>query len=130
MMRSGGRPPAGGDRQSAGVMPFWITASWGLGSGRSSQALRCWARRGIVFMIIVMASLSGMRDGYIPITLILVLVLYLAARVANGHPKRQHIPAHPLHIGGRAARFWVSMSRGRRWRRKGTGADKRLACLG
>ena len=39
---------------------------------------------GIVFMMIVMASLAGMRDGYIPITLILVLVLYLGNEIVDG----------------------------------------------
>ena len=39
---------------------------------------------GIVFMMIVMASLAGMRDGCIPITLILVLVLYLVNEIVDG----------------------------------------------
>lgn len=32
---------------------------------------------GIVFMLIMLSSLSGMEDGGIPVTLILVAVLYL-----------------------------------------------------
>jgi len=39
---------------------------------------------GIVFMMIVMSSLSGMRDGSIPITLLLVLVLYVGKEVVDG----------------------------------------------
>lgn len=39
---------------------------------------------GIVFMMIVMASLGGMRSGHIPLTLILVLVLYLGGEFING----------------------------------------------
>lgn len=39
---------------------------------------------GIAFMMIVMSSLSGMKDGYIPITLILVMVLYVGREVVNG----------------------------------------------
>ena len=39
---------------------------------------------GIVFMMIVMSSLAGMKDGYIPITLILVLVLYLGGEAVSG----------------------------------------------
>ncbi len=39
---------------------------------------------GIVFMMIVMSSLAGMKDGYIPITLILVLVLYLGGEIVDG----------------------------------------------
>lgn len=36
---------------------------------------------GIVFMMIMLASLSGMRNGKIPLTLILVAVLYLGQEV-------------------------------------------------
>ena len=39
---------------------------------------------GIVFMMIVMSSLSGMKDGRIPMTLVLVLVLYIGREVING----------------------------------------------
>ena len=39
---------------------------------------------GIVFMMIVMSSLSGMKDGCIPITLILVLLLYVGREVVDG----------------------------------------------
>lgn len=34
---------------------------------------------GIVFMMILMSSLSGMKDGRIPLTLILVAILYLGS---------------------------------------------------
>ena len=36
---------------------------------------------GIVFMMIMLASLAGMRDGAIPITLILVAVIYLGGEL-------------------------------------------------
>ena len=39
---------------------------------------------GIAFMMIVMSSLSGMKEGCIPVTLILVLVLYLGGEVVDG----------------------------------------------
>ena len=39
---------------------------------------------GIVFMMIVMSSLAGMKDGCIPLTLLLVLVLYVGREVVNG----------------------------------------------
>ena len=39
---------------------------------------------GIVFMMIVMSSLSGMKDGHIPITLVLVLVLYVGGEIVDG----------------------------------------------
>ena len=37
---------------------------------------------GIVFMLIVLSSLAGMREGGIPLTLILVVILYLGGEVA------------------------------------------------
>ena len=39
---------------------------------------------GIAFMMIVMSSLSGMKDGTIPITLILVMVLYVGGEIVDG----------------------------------------------
>ncbi len=36
---------------------------------------------GIVFMLIMLASLSGMKDGKIPLTLVLVAILYLGQEV-------------------------------------------------
>jgi len=39
---------------------------------------------GIVFMLILLSSLSGMKQGGIPLTLILVAVLYLGQEVLNG----------------------------------------------
>ena len=39
---------------------------------------------GIVFMMIVMSSLAGMKDGCVPITLLLVLVLYVGKEVVDG----------------------------------------------
>ena len=70
---------------------------------------------GIVFMMIVMASLSGMRDGYIPITLILVQVLYLGGEVANGVTQSDNISQLTHIIGGLCGAFLgLSMSRGRR----------------
>ena len=38
---------------------------------------------GIVFMLIVLSSLAGMRNGAIPLTLILVVVLYLGGEVVD-----------------------------------------------
>lgn len=39
---------------------------------------------GIVFMMIVLSSLAGMRSGAIPLTLILVVVLYLGGELVSG----------------------------------------------
>lgn len=60
---------------------------------------------GIVFMMIVMASLAGMRDGYIPITLILVLVLYLGGEVLNGITLKDNVSQLTHIIGGVCGAF-------------------------
>lgn len=39
---------------------------------------------GIVFMLILMASITNFRGGYIPLTLIAVAVIYLGSEFANG----------------------------------------------
>lgn len=38
---------------------------------------------GIVFMLIMLASLSGMKEGYIPLTMIFVAALYLGQEVVS-----------------------------------------------
>ncbi len=55
---------------------------------------------GIVFMMIVMASLAGMRDGRIPITLILVLVLYLGNEIVDGVMLSDNVSQLTHIIGG------------------------------
>lgn len=55
---------------------------------------------GIVFMMIVMASLAGMRDGYIPITLILVLILYLGNEIVDGIVLSDNVSQLTHIIGG------------------------------
>ena len=55
---------------------------------------------GIVFMLIVMASLSGMRDGYVPITLILVLVLYIGGEIVDGVVLSDNVSQLTHIIGG------------------------------
>ena len=54
----------------------------------------------IVFMMIVMASLAGMRDGCIPITLILVLVLYLGNEIVDGVVLSDNVSQLTHIIGG------------------------------
>lgn len=39
---------------------------------------------GIVFMMIVMSSLAGMKDGSVPLTLLLVLALYVGKEIVDG----------------------------------------------
>ena len=55
---------------------------------------------GIVFMMIVMASLAGMKDGYIPITLILVLVLYLGSEIVDAVKLTDNVSQLTHIIGG------------------------------
>lgn len=55
---------------------------------------------GIVFMMIVMASLAGMRNGYIPLTLILVLVLYLGNEIVDGVVLSDNVSQLTHIIGG------------------------------
>lgn len=60
---------------------------------------------GIVFMMIVMSSLSGMKDGYIPITLILVLVLYLGGEIIDGVRLSDNVSQLTHIIGGICGAF-------------------------
>lgn len=55
---------------------------------------------GIVFMLIVLSSLSGMRDGEIPLTLILVVVLYLGREIVNMVTVRDNISQLGHILGG------------------------------
>ena len=55
---------------------------------------------GIVFMLIVMASLSGMRSGEIPLTLILVLVFYIGGEVVDGLFTKDNISQLTHIVGG------------------------------
>ena len=55
---------------------------------------------GIVFMMIVMSSLSGMKDGCIPITLILVLLLYVGGEIVDGVVLSDNVSQLTHIIGG------------------------------
>lgn len=55
---------------------------------------------GIVFMMIVMASLAGMKNGCIPITLILVLILYLGNEIVDGVVLSDNVSQLTHIIGG------------------------------
>ena len=54
---------------------------------------------GIVFMLIMLASLAGMKDGRIPLTLILAAVLYLGQEVYAMVALRDNV-ANFMHIVG------------------------------
>lgn len=55
---------------------------------------------GIVFMMIVMSSLAGMKEGCIPITLILVLLLYLGGELFDGITLRDNVSQLSHIVGG------------------------------
>jgi membrane associated rhomboid family serine protease len=55
---------------------------------------------GIVFMMIAMASLSGMKNGCIPITLVLVLLLYLGGEIVDGITLKDNISQLSHIVGG------------------------------
>ena len=54
---------------------------------------------GIVFMLIMLASLAGMKDGRIPLTLILAAVLYLGQEVYAMVALRDNV-ANFMHLVG------------------------------
>ena len=60
---------------------------------------------GIVFMMIVMSSLAGMKDGCIPITLILVLVLYVGGEIVDGMVLSDNVSQLTHVIGGLCGAF-------------------------
>lgn len=55
---------------------------------------------GIVFMLIVLSSLSGIRDGAIPLTLLFVLILYLGKELLNGLTLNDSVSQLSHIIGG------------------------------
>lgn len=60
---------------------------------------------GIVFMMIVMSSLSGMKEGRVPLTLILVLLLYIGGEVVNGFARSDNVSQLTHIIGGLCGAF-------------------------
>ena len=60
---------------------------------------------GIVFMMIVMSSLAGMRDGSIPLTLVLVLLLYLGGELVRGVTLSDNVSQLTHIIGGLCGAF-------------------------
>ncbi len=54
---------------------------------------------GIVFMMIVLSSAAGMKEGRIPITMILVVIIYLGGEIVSGIGSEDGI-AHAAHILG------------------------------
>lgn len=55
---------------------------------------------GVVFMMIVLTSFSGMKSGRIPLTLILVVVLYLGKEIVAGLTQADQISQFTHVLGG------------------------------
>ena len=55
---------------------------------------------GIVFMMIVMSSLAGMKEGKLPLTLVLVLLLYLGGEILDGLTRQDKVSQLTHIIGG------------------------------
>lgn len=69
---------------------------------------------GIVFMLIMLSSLAGMRAGSIPLTLILVGIIYLGQEVYSALFVQDNV-AHFMHLvggaSGTAFGFWAAGKR-------------------
>lgn len=69
---------------------------------------------GIVFMMIVLSSLAGMRNGAIPLTLILVVVLYLGGEIVTAVTAQDDVSQLTHIVGGLCGGvLGFSMSRSR-----------------
>ena len=55
---------------------------------------------GIVFMMIVLSSLAGMREGSIPLTLILVVFIYLGGEIVDAVTVRDNVSQLTHIVGG------------------------------
>lgn len=55
---------------------------------------------GIVFMLIILSSFAGMRDGHIPLTLILVFALYIGDELVAGLSKLDNVSQLTHIVGG------------------------------
>jgi membrane associated rhomboid family serine protease len=54
---------------------------------------------GVVFMMILLASITNMQEGRIPLTLILILILYVGQEVVSWVTTSSNV-AHSAHIIG------------------------------
>ena len=55
---------------------------------------------GVVFMMIVLSSLAGMREGGIPLTLVLVMILYLGGEVVDAVTRTDSVSQLTHIVGG------------------------------
>ena len=102
-----------GSRRLLGCIAFTALAS-GLVQFVCFPGTALLGASGIVFMMIVLSSLAGMRDGAIPLTLILVVVLYLGGEVVSAVTTRDSISQLTHIVGGLCgAGLGFAMGRGR-----------------
>ena len=71
---------------------------------------------GIVFMMIIMSSITGARKGTIPLTMILVFILYIGGEIMDGLFTKDNISQLSHIIGGicGAVFGWLLTSSGRK----------------
>ncbi len=55
---------------------------------------------GIAFMMIVLSSMAGMREGRIPLTTLVILVIYLGGEVMNGLFRKDNVSQLSHILGG------------------------------
>jgi membrane associated rhomboid family serine protease len=55
---------------------------------------------GVAFMMIVLSSMAGMRDGKLPLSMLLILVIYLGGEVLNGLFRKDNVSQLSHVIGG------------------------------
>ena len=85
---------------SLGVLLLdWITGGWTTLHAFCVYRSSLLGASGIVFMLIMLASLAGMKDGRIPLTLILAAVLYLGQEVYAMVALRDNV-ANFMHLVG------------------------------
>lgn len=60
---------------------------------------------GVVFMLIMLSSLAGMRDGAIPITMILVAIIYLGGEIVDAFTGHDSVSQLTHIVGGLCGTF-------------------------
>ena len=74
---------------------------------------------GIVFMLIILSSISGASDGRIPLTLILVYLIYVGGEVVTGLTQADNVSQLTHIVGGTCGGiFGLMMRRGTKSRKK------------
>lgn len=71
---------------------------------------------GIVFMLIVLSSLSGMKNGSIPLTLIIVVLMYLGGELWDALTRNDNVSQLTHIVGGLCGAVLGYMMGGRRRR--------------